>query len=428
MLNLDLIPFSLIVVLIVFTGLFYLIILWIKNFVSRKNLKRALGINFGRYSIPGNKSHSIEYSYINQYIDRGPNVDFFIMCAGTYKFADFIVVRERVFDKIFKILGISSELQTGYRWFDKRYYIVSETNKTKQQHLLADEQVCKIIARLLSEGFDYIQLKEGVVKVGYSTFTGWRWFKPGVVKRSATLLTQLCDSLEKHRSENKRLKRVQSLSSGSNNIEGFVHFYIRPSDKTFKHYPKKWVRQRKFWMSSSNYVLCIGMFFMVIGVYFDPYPAIEFKQVFNTSVLYLFFPVMLLHLLAAGIHLSGRARTHKELSWIAVLNGVGYSFVAVFGFQILNGALDNSPVMSHPSKLIRTDHTRSSKGPDSYFIIVKSWRNSNTEKLPVSEFFYNLSVNRINKTVNILTKAGTFNVEWLYGYHFDIDALRPENR
>ncbi len=416
--------------LIVFTGLFYFIVLLIKNFVSRKNLKRALlGVNFGNYSVPDNKLHSIQYSYINQYIYQGPDINHFIMCAGTqYNSADFIVVRERVFDKIFKILGISSELQTGYRWFDKRYYIVSEINKTKQQHLLADEQVCKIIAELLTEGFDYIQLKEGVLKVGYSTFTGWRWFKPGVVKRSATLLMQLRDSLEKHRSGNKHSKRARSSLSCSNNIEGFVHFYIRLPDKTFKHYPKKWVRQRKFWMLSAIYVFFIGISLMVIGVYFEPYPAIEFKQIFSTSVLYLIFPMTLLHLLAAGIHLSGRARTHKELSWIAVLNGVGYSFVAVFGFQILNGALDNSPVMSHASKLISTDYSRSSKGPDSYFIIVKSWRNSNTEKLPVSQSFYNLSVNRINKTVNILTKAGAFNVEWLYDYRFDIDVLKPENR
>ncbi|NOX43569.1 MAG: hypothetical protein GXP19_07545 [Gammaproteobacteria bacterium] len=98
------------------------------------------------------------------------------MCAGTYPITvDFIVVRERVFDKIFKILGISSELQTGYQWFDKRNYIVSETNKTIQQHFFKNEQVCKIIAELLSEGFDYVKYKEGVLKVGFNTFTGWRW-------------------------------------------------------------------------------------------------------------------------------------------------------------------------------------------------------------------------------------------------------------
>ena len=90
--------------------------------------------------------------------------------------------------------------------------------------------------------------------------------------------------------------------------------------------------------------------------------------------------------------------------------------------QLSNGFFDNSPVVSHSSKLIDTDYFRSSKGPDSYYIIVESWRNSDTEKLAVSQSFYNLSVKRINETVNILTKAGVFNVEWLYGYHFDSEA------
>ncbi|MCF6325063.1 MAG: hypothetical protein L3J89_12200 [Gammaproteobacteria bacterium] len=127
------------------------------------------------------------------------------------------------------------------------------------------------------------------------------------------------------------------------------------------------------------------------------------------------------HLLAAGMHLSGRARSHKELSWIAVLNGIGYTFLAIMILQLSNGFFDNSPVVSHPSKLIDTDYSRSSKGPDSYYVIVESWRHSDTEKLPVSQSFYNLSTKRINKTVNILTKTGVFNVEWLYGYRFDSD-------
>jgi len=145
------------------------------------------------------------------------------------------------------------------------------------------------------------------------------------------------------------------------------------------------------------------------------------------GVLYLAFPIMLLHLLAAGMHLSGRARSHKELSWIAVLNGIGYTFLAIMMFQLLNGFFDNSFAVSHPSKLIDTDYYQSSKGPDSYYIIVESWRDSDTEKLSVSRSFYNLSVKKINKTVNILTKSGTFNVEWLYGYHFDSEVSRLKN-
>ncbi len=96
-------------------------------------------------------------------------------------------------------------------------------------------------------------------------------------------------------------------------------------------------------------------------------------------------------------------------------------------FQLLNGFFDNSSVVSHPSKLIDTDYYQSSKGPDSYYIIVESWRNSDTEKLSVSRSFYNLSVKEINKTVNILAKSGTFNVEWLYGYYFDSEVSRLKN-
>ncbi len=424
MLNQNFLSFYLIVLFTVLSGLFYLVVLLIKNFVSRKNLNHALGVKFGNYSVSGNKADSIQYSYIKHSIHQGPDIAHFIMCAGMPRNSvNFIVIRERVFDKIFKIFGISNELQTGHQWFDRRHYILSETNETIQEHLLANEQACKVIADLLAEGFDYIKLEEGILKTGYSTFTGWRWFRLGVIERSAELLTQLRDLLEKHHPGNKPSKRVGSLLS-CDRVEGFVSFYIRIPDKLFKHYSKKWVRQRKFWILSAGYVLSMGIFFMVIGVFFDPYPVIEFEQVFTKGIFYLAFPVMSLHLLAAGMHLSGRARSHKELSWIAILNGIGYTFLAIMMFQLLNGFFDNSPAVSHPSKLIDTDYYQSTKGPDSYYIIVESWQNSGTEKLSVSRSFYNLSAKRINKTVNILTKPGAFNVEWLYGYYFDNEVSR----
>ncbi len=418
MLSQNFFSFYLIVTLIVLSGLFYLVILFLKNIVSRKNLKRAVGVDVGYYSMPGNSSDSVQYCYLKKSIDRGPDIAYFIMCIGMLRnSASFIVVRERIFDKIFKMFGISSELQTGYEWFDKRYYIVSETNKKMPEHLLVTEQTCKIIKKLLAEGFDYIKLEEGIIKVGFSTFTGWRWFRPGVIERSATLLTELREHLEKQIPEKKRTKRVSSfLPCG--NIESFVQFYIKIPDKLLKHYPKKWVRQRKLWLLSAGYVFLTGIFCMAITVFFDPYPVVEFKQVFFHGVLYLVFPVMLLHLLAAGVHLSGRARSHKELSWIAAANGIGYTFIAMLVFPVLNGVFDDSPVMFHSVKLLDTDYYHSSKGPDRYYITVESWRNSDTEKLQVSQSVYNLSAARINKKVTILTKAGAFNVEWLYGYIF----------
>jgi len=73
--------------------------------------------------------------------------------------------------------------------------------------------------------------------------------------------------------------------------------------------------------------------------------------------------------------------------------------------------------------LISTDYYQGSRGgPDQYNIIVKSWRNADTEKRQVSRSFYNLAVSRINKTVNILTKAGAFDIEWLYSYRFDSEV------
>ncbi|VAW89710.1 hypothetical protein MNBD_GAMMA17-878 [hydrothermal vent metagenome] len=420
--------FYLIAALTTLSGLLYLLILLIKNFVSRKNLKRALGVNFGSHMIPDNQLHAVQYCYVNHVNHQGPGIDFFMMCAAMpHNSTSFIVVRERVFDKFFKLLGISSEFQTGYRWFDKRYYIISEPNKIIQDHLLVNEKTCKIIADLLAEGFDYIKLEGGTLKTGFSTFTGWRWFRSGVIERSATLLTQLRDSLEADYPRNKRPKRAKSLSC-CGNTESFVNFYIKIPDKLLRHHSRKWVRQRKLWLLSAGYVFSIGIAFMVVGVFLDPYSVIEFEQVFTKGILYLAFPVMLLHLLAAGIHLSGRARSHKELSWIAVLNGVGYTFIAIMMLQISNGVFDNSPVVSHPARLIDTDRYSSSKGPDDYYIIVESWRNSDTEKLSVSQSFYNSSTQRINETVNILTKAGLFNIEWLYDYRFDSEVPRQENK
>ena len=310
--------------LIVASAMIYLIVLVIKNFVSRWNLKRALGVDFGTRLIEcGESSRSVSYRYTKEFLAQGPDIFCFIMCVGTHRNSDgFIIVRERLFDKIFKALLISNELQTGYRWFDKRYYIVSESNETLQR-LLTLEPVCQCIDSLLSEGFDYIKFEDGVLKTGFNTFTGWRWFKSGVIERSAKQLIRLSDFIEKHHGTEKKLQKKAAPSYC--NIEGFNHFYIHLPDKTLKHHPKKWVRQRKWWLLSAGYVAVSGFFVLFIGIFFTPYPVVIFEELFNKSLIYVAFPITVLHLFAAGIHLVGRSRSHIELSFIALCNGFGYS-------------------------------------------------------------------------------------------------------
>lgn len=400
----------------------YFIILVIKNFVSRWNLKRVLGVNFGNHlTKPVKSSNSMRYCYTK--FESGsfamPDIHFFMMCINGYHSSyEFIVVRERLFDKIFKMLSISKELQTGHRWFDKRYYIISESNE-KLQRLLTLEPACQCIEKLLSEGFDYVKYEDGELQAGFNTFTGWRWFKPGVIKRSAEQLNRLCDLMEKLHDTTKKRQKNEPLYTCQ--IKGFAQFYIMLPDTALKHLPTKWVRQRKWWLKSAVYVAASGLAIYFITIFFTLYPSVRPEDLFNKSWIYIALPITILHLFAAGTHLAGRSRSHKELSFIAVFSGIGYSIIAVFMFQILNGFLDSSPAISHPSILIEAQHSSSRKGPDSYYIIVQSCHNpANTTQLTVTQSSYNFLQNHINKPISIQTKAGAFGVEWLYNYRLTL--------
>jgi len=410
----------LILLLTVLSGSFYLLILLVKNAISRRNLNNVIDSGYGSHSVSNEQEPFIQYSFVKNMVWNSPAIAHLTICTSTVPIAaDFIIVRERMFDKLFKLLGISSELQTGHNWFDRRYYVISENINDTKPHILKDEQICKIIDSLLAEGYDYFKYKTGTVKLGFSSFTGWRWFKANVIPRSANKLKELVNYLDAQQSLFGAHKKGARLQPNCD-IEGFMQFYIRPAEKSFQGLPQKWQRQRKLWISSTVWVSAIGLFSSIIIYFIAPYPAIAFEEIANNSLLYIAMPITLLHLLAAGSHLSGRARTHKELSWIAALSGIGYSLIAISALPVLNGALDNSPATTYQSKLIDTDLNRGSKGgPDQYYIIVKSWRNSDTEKLQVDKPFYNRSANRINQTVNITTRAGAFNVEWLHSYHFN---------
>jgi len=417
------------------SGVFYCIILLIKTSISGRNLKHALGVHAldsSSHLVPNTEPHSICCSYMKKGSPYGLSVSYFIMCAATSRIpVNFIIIREGVFDKFFKLLGISSELQTGHTWFDKRYYIISETNDVAQRSILANEQFCKTIDALLAEGFDYVKYKEGVLKVGFNTFTDWRWFKPGVIERSANRLIELSNFIGTQKPPNSarkkssvRKKRAPALPKCD--IEGSIQFYIFPPKRSFKGRPGKWVQQRKLWLSSAAYVCLIGVISLITGLFPDPYPAVDFaiaiEKIATYGILYFALPAMLLHLLGAGLHLAGRARTHKELLWIVFFSGIGYSLIAITVLPILNGVFDNSATITHPSKLIDTDQSRGRTYQ--YYIVIQSWRNADTEKLQVSKSFYKLAVSRLNETVDITTKAGAFNIEW-YSYRF---ASEVENK
>ncbi|NOY73792.1 MAG: hypothetical protein GXP14_15745 [Gammaproteobacteria bacterium] len=422
----SMINLTLIFSLIFLSALIYLIVLVFKNFVSRWNLKQALGVDFGfRFGGDHRAPRCTDYSYRYERSSggKGPDIAHFILWMDTPCQSDeFIVVRERLFDKIFKALSISNEIQTGHHWFDKRYYIVSESHKTVQP-LLELEPICHCIASVLSEGFDYIKFEEGVLKTGFNSFTGWRWFKSGVIERSAKQMTRLLEAMEVHHGIPK--KRRKGEMEYNDDIEGYFQFYLRLPDKTLQGHPPKWVRQRKWWLLSAVYVAATGLFLSFTRIFFEPYVVISSEDLFNWSLIYVAFPLMVLHLFAAGTHLMGRSRSHKELSFMALCNGLGYSLVAIFVVQILNGFLDSSPVISHPSKLLATEHISSGKGPDPYYIIVESWiPASDTEKLEVSQSFHKYSVTRINHPIFIQTRAGFFDLEWLQGYGYESEAPR----
>lgn len=409
-----------VVMLIVVSALFYFLVAVIKNIVSRLNLKYTLKIKYGNYSnhVECNKKKSEVYcSYIERKVHRGPNVVHLNICTFTYRTsAKMLVVREGWFDKLFKLIGVSSEFQTGFSWFDQRYYIVTESDGAIKK-ILSNEETLNSIDALLREGFDYLKYHDGVLKVGYSTFSGWRWFTSGVVERCTNEIAKLRELVESGLSPNRKVRSRPFVCCDK--ADGYFGLYINLPDKDLRRHPKKWVRQRAIWLSSGAYVAALGVLAMIIHIWFSPYPVIDPELVVSGSLLYLAIPMMVVHLLAAGMHLKGRSRSHKELYWITLLSSFGYSFIAALMLQIMNGVFDASPLEAQPTILVDTGYSPSAKGPDTYSIVVKSWRQENTERLDVSKAFHSVARNRHNQAITIFTKRGAFNIERLIDYRFN---------
>ena len=363
-----------IVVLIIVSAVFYFVVAFLKNIISRLNLKYALKIKFGNYQnhINGDKKESaVNYSYFKAETFLRPSISHLNIRAATHQGpAKFLIVREGWFDKLFKLFGVSNEFQTGFSWFDRSYYIVTEYNGSIQK-ILCNEKVLKSIDALLREGFDYLKYYDGILKASYCTFTGWRWFRFGVIERCttemATLQKLICDELFPNQSAPSR------YLGACNEVEDYLGHYINLADKDLRCHPRKWVRQRAMWLSSGYYVAVLGTIAMVVLTWFSPYPVTDIELVMRYSLFFVAIPIMTIHVLAAGMHLKGRSRSHKELYWIALLCSFGYSFTAALMLQIANGVFDNSPLEARPTILMDTHSSFSTKGPTTYTITVKPW-------------------------------------------------------
>jgi len=107
------------------------------------------------------------------------------------------------------------------------------------------------------------------------------------------------------------------------------------------------------------------------------------------------------------------------LYWITLLCSIGYSFIAALLLQIMNGVFDSSPLEAQPTILLDTRYSSSTKGPDTYSIIVQSWSQEKTERFDVSKTFYSVARNKHNQPITIFTKRGAFNIERLIDYRFN---------
>jgi len=324
---------------------------------------------------------SIEYRY-SYYPGSKNSPSYFKVEIDASSDGSFKIARERGFDRLFKKLGISTEIQTGDTNFDDSFYITAD-NEEFAKAIFSSAEKRQAVRNIFDIGFNRIEHDGKVLVALCSPFK----IDVGI---DEPLLIRLVSHLEKL---SKYMPQVTNVNEWDTSM---------------------WKTNRVIAFSIATMVSLIGIAALVIGL--TKYSPFDKFAVFLDSLKWS-IPCLIGYIVFSVVLLKGRSSSHRELLVAVSMALIGFIF-GVWGSEMtLNGYLDTSEATIHQAKVLSKSQSRSKNGT-TYSAHVYSWRDSGSEKIQISHDEY-LAIVENQTVLTITTKPGKFGFEWLEEYRLD---------
>lgn len=352
------------------------------NYRNQRKKQNRLAAELGYDRLEWGKTYSgrlQDREYFYEYYPGSKNrPSSFTISIDSENRGEFRVHKERKFDRLFKFLGITVEIQTGDRYFDENYYL--ETDSVAFSRTCFDSADAReAVNRLFSQGITRLSCNRENLQAVISPFRFGENIDREFVESVVTELIRLRDCIPRD--------FFEPVIAGT----------------------PAWKVKRNTVYAVSVASLAVGGLLLVIGLKF--YRPLDGTVVFLFSLRYS-IPVLVLFAVFAVIWLKGRSSSHRELAVNSLIALFGIPLAGVALVIVLNGYLDKSATSMHEMLVAGKKVTHSSKST-SYYIRVKSWRKGRqSEKIKVSKQLYRQV--RTGKTVvSIETGPGYLQFEWL---------------
>ena len=302
-----------------------------------------------------------------------------IECASP---GSFRVQKETKFERFFKNIGISAEIETGDREFDFSFYITGSMPEFASDFFAAPEKR-EGVRKIFEQGFTRIELD------GKGMTASWTPFQLNGSSQDA-VDERLIKTLVSHLAV-----LAASMPDSSKYLTG-------PRDAT-------WKAKRALAFGIPITLEMVGLPALALG--FIKFKPLNMGQIVLDSLVYS-VPLLLVFLGLAVVLVKGRASSHRELIIVACLALFAFPLSGVGVETFCNGWLDSLEPSSHTVTVVDKYISKSDKSTN-YYLVLESWRDrSEVEKLSISSREYQSAEPRVSR-VTIVTKPGRFGHEWI---------------
>jgi hypothetical protein len=369
-------------VILIFTTITMVIIRSAKRQRQKKEIERDSMTQ--SETIPGGASGENTYEGITYYYKHFKGTDkappYFSITIPCTSAGAFTITPESKFDRFFKKLGVSVEIQTYDPTFDDAFYINTAYIPFTRSCMEKTENRRSIQA-MFDHGFNHLKHDGKSIILTWRNFPRKQLMEVRTMEKAAAQLALLGRSLPK------------------------ITSYETPEPSTWKY-------KRLFAFALPVLLLVTGIIALIIGI--SNHKPLDMGRVVLHSLkfslpLLVLFTWLSLHLL------KGRSSSHRELIAVFLISLFAFPLAAIGYDTFLNGALDDGPPAVHQVMVIKKYYTKK-KSNFSYYAIVQSWREKSGEKLKISRRFYDY-LNPGSSRITITTKPGKFGFEWIVEFH-----------
>lgn len=302
----------------------------------------------------------------------------------------FKITEESGFDRFFKKKGICCEIQTGDEEFDDRFYLTTETiDFTTAVFKSADKR--RAVAEIFETGFNQLPHEHGfnhLIHDGETMAAVWSPFR--------------------HDEDHGRQFIPEILPN-------LVRLSERMPDKAtpLEIADPDWKRRRKraFTMPGALFIAC---FFAFPFCLMECKPLDAWRPVFGSLIVSI--PLLAVYMWMAIRWIRGRADSHRELSMVFAVSVFAFVIGGIAFGIFLNGMFDISKPASHTVRIIdKYEDKKGKKRATGHYVIVKSWRDRDSEEIRVKRREYP-KITPGKSKITVSTKPGLFGYEWIEEY------------